>query len=85
MTVRLSSGGVIELIEACGNEEAEPLLRLLLANPGASVDWRACRGAATAVIQVLMAAAPALRGPPADARLEHWVTPAIARPAGGIS
>ena len=84
MTVRLTAGGKIELIDICGNDEAEPLLQLLLANPGARVDWRACRGAETAVIQVLMAAAPALEGPAADTRLQDWVAPAMAPPAGGV-
>lgn len=81
----MAVSGAIELIGACGSDDAEPLLRLLLSHPGATVDWRACRGAETAVIQVLMAAAPALQGPAADTRLENWVAPALAPPAGGIS
>jgi hypothetical protein len=78
MTVRIAAGGCIELVGPCPSGDAEPLLRLLLANPGAALDWRDCRAAHTAVVQVLMAARPKLLGPPADARLRDWVAPAIA-------
>ncbi|HEX4269408.1 MAG TPA: hypothetical protein VHY36_16085 [Steroidobacteraceae bacterium] len=77
MTVRLAAGGGIELIGACPSGDAEALLQLLLADPGATVDWRECQGAHTAVVQVLMAVRPKLLGPPADARLKDWVAPAI--------
>ncbi|HEX5460208.1 MAG TPA: hypothetical protein VFX20_09570 [Steroidobacteraceae bacterium] len=80
MTVRAGDGGCIELVNACPAADAEPLLQLLLATPGATIDWRACEGAHTAVVQVLMAARPRLLGPPADARLEEWLAPVIARP-----
>jgi hypothetical protein len=81
MTVRIGAEGYIELVGACPGADAEPLLQYLLADPAATVDWRDCRGAHTAVVQVLMAVRPNLLGPPADARLEHWVAPAI----GGVS
>ncbi|HEY6514565.1 MAG TPA: hypothetical protein VIY50_00360 [Steroidobacteraceae bacterium] len=77
MTVRIAAGGGIELVGACPSEDAEVLLRLLLADPGTTVDWRDCRDAHTAVVQVLMAVRPRLLGPPADARLKDWVAPAI--------
>jgi hypothetical protein len=77
MTVRAAANGCIELIGACPSEDAEALLRLLLADPAASVDWRECLGAHTAVVQVLMAVRPELLGPPADARLRDWVAAAI--------
>lgn len=80
MTVRIAPGGLIELLGACPGEDAEPLLRLLLDAPGATVDWRECRGAHTSVVQVLMAARPKLLGPPADTRLKNWVEPVIAPP-----
>ena len=92
MTVRAGGDGLIELVGVCPSADAEPLLQLLLASPRATVDWRDCRGAHTAVIQVLMAARPLLLGPPADVRLEEWVAPVIASPQdaaiasrGGIS
>lgn len=80
MTVRTAAGGCIELCGTCPSADAEPLLQLLLADPGATVDWRDCQGAHTAVVQVLMAVKPKLLGPPADARLEDWVAPVIANP-----
>ena len=82
MTVRIATNGFIELVGACPCEDAEPLLQHLLAAPGATVDWRECRGAHTAVVQVLMAAGPKLLGPPADVRLKSWVEPVIARQPG---
>lgn len=77
MTVRTATGGCIELVGACPSGDAEPLLQLLLADRGATVDWRGCRSAHTAVIQVLLAVKPKLVGPPADGRLQDWVAPAI--------
>ena len=65
MTVRLSADGTIELDGICAIEDAETLLQHLLAAPRATVDWRSCEQAHTAVIQVLMASKPVLRGPPA--------------------
>jgi hypothetical protein len=80
MTVRMAASGFVELFGACPSEDAEALLQLLLAAPGATVDWRGCRSAHTAVVQVLMAAKPKLLGPPADERLKAWVAPLVARP-----
>jgi len=77
MTVRIAGGGRIELVGVCPSGDAEALLRLLLADPGTTVDWRECRGAHTAVVQVLMAVRPKLLGPPAGAPLKDWVAPAI--------
>ncbi|MGH8320120.1 MAG: hypothetical protein ACREUL_19480 [Steroidobacteraceae bacterium] len=79
MTVRIGPSGFIELLGACPSEDAEPLLQLLLTAPETAVDWRGCRGAHTAVIQVLMAARPRLLGPPGDPRLKDWIEPVIAR------
>lgn len=78
MTVRMATGGCIELVGVCPSGDAEPLLQLLLADRGATVDWRGCQGAHTAVIQILMAVKPKLIGPPAEVRLKDWVAPAIA-------
>ncbi|HYJ18061.1 MAG TPA: hypothetical protein VEW72_02690 [Burkholderiales bacterium] len=69
MTIRRSADGTIELDGICPIEDAETLQRYLLAAPGAAVDWRSCRQAHTAVIQVLMASAAVLHGPPAGATL----------------
>lgn len=78
MTVKAVGDGCIELAGACPSGDAEPLLRLLLSMPGATVDWRGCHSAHSAVVQVLMAAKPKLLGPAADRSLGRWVAPAIA-------
>jgi hypothetical protein len=76
MSVRVT-GGVIILEGACPVDEAEPLLELLLANPGAPVDWSACGHLHTAVVQVLLAARPPMEGEPAPPFLRRWIAPAI--------
>jgi len=78
MTIRLSAEGTIEVDGTCSSDEAEPLLQHLLATPNATVDWRGCEAAHTAVVQVLMAARPKLLGPPAEVLLEKWVQPLLA-------
>ena len=78
MTVRFTANGTIALEGLCPSEDAEALLQYLLAHPAAPVDWRACGGAHTAVIQVLMAARPKLLGPPDNARLKDHVQPLLA-------
>jgi hypothetical protein len=78
MTIHMS-GTSIELEGSCASEDAEILLQHLLASPTASVDWRACESAHTAVIQVLMAAKPKLLGPPAGRALKDWVEPVLLR------
>ncbi len=79
MTVRMTPSGFVELLGECPSKDAEPLLQLLLTVPEATVDWRGCRGAHTAVVQVLLAAKPKLLGPPADKRLKDWVEPVVTR------
>lgn len=83
MTVRLSMDGTIELDGVCPIEDAEKLQQYLLANPEAVVDWRACAGAHTAVIQILLAAKPPLRGPARSDFLRSHVEPLIETPARG--
>ena len=79
MTIHLS-GTAIELEGICHSEDAEILLQHLLAEPTATVDWRACESAHTAVIQVLMAVKPKLLGPPAGGALGQWIQPLLTRP-----
>ena len=62
----------------CGVEEAETLLELLLAHSTAAVDWSRCRGAHTAVVQVLLAAHRPLQGVPEEEGLHRWIMPALA-------
>ncbi len=65
MSVQRAPEGTIVLGETCPVEDADALLRLLSHSPAATVDWRGCRHAHSAVIQVLLALRPPLLGPPA--------------------
>jgi hypothetical protein len=81
MTVRSAADGSIRLEGDCTIEDAEPLQRLLLTAPEATLDWRTCTAAHTAVVQILLAARPALRGPPDSAFLRDWIEPLL-QPSG---
>jgi hypothetical protein len=72
MSVSQASDGQIRLSGAVALEEAEPLLRLLIDNPGAAVDWRGCVACHSAVLQVLLAARRPMFGPPASDFLKRW-------------
>jgi len=78
MSVRLLDDQTIELAGRCGLDDADLLLQHILAAPAASVDWRACEQAHTAVIQTLLVCDPTLRGPPVSAFLRDIVAPMIA-------
>ena len=75
MTVVMQAGTIV-LEGHCASGEAEELLQLLLEAPSADVDWRACEGAHTAVVQVLLAARRTLLGPPRNATLQS-IAPAL--------
>lgn len=77
MTAILAQPGVIALSGRCPADDAEVLLRLLLDDAEAIVDWRGCEFAHTAVVQVLIAARRALRGPPKESLLAAMVEPAL--------
>ncbi len=79
MTVHRSADGRIVLEGVCPIEDAEPLLRLLLADPGATVDWRPCEAAHTAVLQILLASHARMIGPPAGAFLKNQIAAALAQ------
>jgi hypothetical protein len=81
MTVGLAVDGTIRLDGVCPADDAEPLLRLVTDHRDATVDWRGCEKAHTAVIQILLAAKPKLLGPPAGEFLQRRITPLIASPA----
>ena len=75
MTVKRDGDGVIVLAGECAAEDAETLLEHLQAQPagqGATVDWSACIGLHTAVLQVLMAARPTIRGACGDPFVRDW-------------
>ena len=77
MTVRRDTDGKIVLDGHCPVEDAEPLCQLLQATPDALCDWTRCSHLHTAVVQVIMAARPALAGPCGDAWIEAWVAPQL--------
>jgi hypothetical protein len=86
MSVRFVGAATIELEGTCPIEDAEALLRHLLAAPSAAVDWRRCEQSHTAVIQVLLASGVKLRGPPQGAFLQRLVAPSlISRPEPDLS
>jgi hypothetical protein len=73
MTVRTAERELIVLEGECPSEEAEMLLQRLLAAPEAVVDLQRCESLHAAVIQVLLAAEPTLRLPPADTTVGDWL------------
>ena len=85
MTIVRRDPGSIALEGACGADDAEPLLQMLIETPAAAVDWRGCEGLHTAVVQVILAARPALVGPCGNAWVEAWIASGLARlaPAWG--
>ena len=78
MTVTVAGDGTILLQDHCPVEDAEDLVRLLLSDPAADIDWRACDQAHTAVVQVLLASRRRVRGPPRAIFLRNWVEPLLA-------
>ena len=72
MSVSRAPDGKVVLTGVCAVEDAEPLLQLLQANPGAPCDWTGCSHLHTAVLQVILAARPELVGPCGDPWIEHW-------------
>lgn len=72
MTVSAAKGK-IDISGACGVEEAEILLRLLLAEPDARVDLSAVVSLHTALWQVLMAHRPEIIGDATDDFATKWL------------
>jgi hypothetical protein len=81
MTVRVTAEGSIELHGRCGVEDAEVLQRHLLAAPRSTVEWSGCEELHSAVIQVLLAGKPHLRGSPSNAFLKAHIAPLVQRAA----
>jgi hypothetical protein len=77
MTIRVADDGAIMLEGNCLPEDADAVARMLLLDPAASVDWRACDHAHTAIVQVLLTARPAMLGPPRSLFLRNWVAPLL--------
>ncbi len=64
---------------ACTAEEALPLAEWLEAAAAPRVDLSACTELHTALLQLLLAARPALAAAPEDAFLARWVGPLLAK------
>jgi hypothetical protein len=77
VTVRLVDGVTIVLEGQCEIDDADPLLRHLLAAPHATVDWRLCQGAHTAIIQILLASKAVVHGLPDSIFLQRNVAPLV--------
>ena len=77
MSVRLSERGAIELSGHCSAEDAETLVRHLIAGPGRDVEWSGCEHLHCAVLQVLLAARPRLTGVPRDRFLREHIAPLL--------
>ncbi|MDB5559426.1 MAG: hypothetical protein JWQ36_2360 [Enterovirga sp.] len=77
MTVRRGEHGAILLEGPCPVEDAETLLSLLIAEPGAIVDWSACTRLHTSVVQVLLAVRPPIRGTCPDPFVGQWLAPQL--------
>ena len=73
MSVRRDESGTIVLEGKCAVEDAEPLLQLLQATKAGRCDWTRCSYLHTAVVQVILAAGPALIGPCGDPWTEQWI------------
>ena len=78
MTVRKTDDGTIALEGRCPVEDAETLVRMLTGTPFATIDWRDCDHAHTALIQILLAARPRILGPAKTHFLRTWIEPVLA-------
>jgi hypothetical protein len=76
MSVRMD-GNVIILEGPCRVEDAEPLLGWLQADRERIVDLAGAEHLHAAVLQVLMALRPTMRGTAGDAFLRDWIAPAL--------
>jgi hypothetical protein len=79
MTVRKTPEGNIELSGHCGVEDAEPLLRELLASGVSPVQWHACEHLHSAVLRVLLVANAPMQGVPPSWFLRTHVAPLLSR------
>jgi hypothetical protein len=77
MTVSVTKDGVVELSGRCGVEDAEALQQRLLAAPRSTVEWSSCEHLHSAVIQVLLAGKPSIRGLPSNPFLRTHIAPLV--------
>jgi hypothetical protein len=74
VTVHRRENETIMLEGNCTAEEAEPLLQMLQDGPRPMLDWTTCSHLHTAVLQVVLAAEPALIGPCGDPWVARWAS-----------
>lgn len=70
-------GDIVFLEGRCTAEDAETLLCTLQDHPGSAVDLSGVRRMHMAVVQIVLALAPTLRGVPADPFLARNIFPQI--------
>lgn len=85
MSVRVTEQGLIELSGPCGADDAEVLQRCLLTAQGSTVEWSECEQIHAAVLQVLLAAKPAVTGSPKNAFLRAHVAPLLEKGSSGVA
>ncbi|MDB5535472.1 MAG: hypothetical protein JWQ65_347 [Devosia sp.] len=71
-------GNVIVVAGNCGVEEAETLVALIQAHPGAEVDVSQAAAVHTSLWQVILALRPCLVGTPHDPFIRDWIVPNLA-------
>jgi ABC-type transporter Mla MlaB component len=76
MSVRLE-GHMISLEGQCRVEDAEPLLGWLQADRGRAVDLTDAEHLHTAVLQILMALRPHIRGAGKNSFIKDWIIPSL--------
>ena len=79
MSVRLD-GHIIKLEGPCRVEDAEPLLTWLQADGSRVVDLTGAEHLHAAVVQVLIALKPPLRGESRDLFVRNWLAPLLRQP-----
>jgi hypothetical protein len=82
MSVALD-GTVVRLRGDCRVEDAEPLLAMLQGPEQRSVDLSEARQLHTAVVQILLAIRPEIRGGSLDSFVRTWVQPLLIRAQAG--
>jgi hypothetical protein len=75
LSIHRNYEGIVVLDGVCAVEDAESLLQILQATPGATVDWTQCRQLHTAVLQVIMASGNNPIGPCGDVWVQQWLAP----------
>jgi hypothetical protein len=85
VSVTLENDGRIVLAGVCPVEDAEPLFQLLQSQPSSSLDWSRCSSLHTAILQLIIAARPALVGPCGDEWIENWVGSELERQIGSTA